>query len=156
MKLKFAIASALVALGLASPAFAASPYGQRDDFVPQRHVQWQLIGSGEVSFRQENDTYRVPGFQRFRQIMVCAYRAPVRLLDLDVRYRNGGVQDLNVRDVLQPNTCTRAIDLRGVRRDIQAVSIDYRTISGGRVGYGWDDRRFGRHGATALVRIYAR
>ncbi len=150
MKLKFAIAGALFALGLASPAFAASPY--HDDFVPQRHVQWKLIGSGEVSHRAENDTFRVPGFQKFRQIMVCAYRAPVRLFDLDVRYHNGGTQDLNVRDTLQPNSCTRAIDLRGFRRDIQAVSIDYRTVNFGRVGF--DDRRFGRR--SALVRIYAR
>lgn len=167
MKFKFAIAGALLALGLASPAFADSydhrgdgaRYDDRgrDDYVPQRHAQWQLIGSGEVSFRPENDRYRVPGFQRFRQIMVCAYRAPVRLLDLDVRYQNGSVQDLNVRDVLQPNSCTRAIDLRGFRRDLELVSIDYKTVGFGRVGFDdrWGDRRHGRHN-EALVRIYAR
>lgn len=169
MKIKFAIAGALLALGLATPAFADSyddhrPRDSRfddrgrDDFVPGRHRQWQLIGSGEVSFRPENDRYRVPGAQRYRQIMVCAYRAPVRLLDLDVQYQNGGVQDLNVRDVLQPNSCTRAIDLRGFRRDLQLVSIDYRTVGFGRVGFddGWGDRRHGRDNQTAIVRIYAR
>lgn len=189
MKVKFAIAGALLALGLATPAFADSyDYGPRDgrfddrgrdarfddrgrdgrfddrgrdDFVPGQYRPWQLIGTGEASYRVENDTFRVPGFQRFRQIMVCAYRAPVRLYDLDVRYFNGGTQDMNVRDTLQPNTCTRAIDLRGFRRDIQSVSIDYRTAGFGRAGfedrYEWGDRRHGgRHGATALVRIYAR
>lgn len=182
MKLKLAIAGAVLALGLASPALADSPRDGRDydrsgdyndrwnndgdhgrwnddddrrrgDFHHSR--EWQLVGSAEVAFRPENDTFYLRGHRRYREVMVCAYRAPVRVFDLDVRYRHGRTQDLNVRDTLRPNSCTRAIDLRGFSRDVEAVSIDYRTERFGRVG--WDDRRWGgRFGPTALVRVYAR
>ena len=150
MNIKLALAGALLAFGFATPAFAA-PYGPQPSPVAYpnfRHAQWELIGTRDVSFRADRDTIFARGNDRYRQVMVCVYRQPVRVLDLDVRFANGGHQDLSVRNVIGAGQCTRAIDLNGQRRDIRSVSIAYKTIPGFRFG--------GRFGQSALVRVYAR
>lgn len=160
MKLKRTLAGALLATTLASPAFAypsnfpqASPAAY-SDFRP---AAWNLIGTRDVSFRAERDIIPVRGNDRSRQIMICVYKQPVRLLDADVRFANGGHQDLNVRNIIGAGQCTRAIDLQGNRRDIRMISLSYKTATGAR----FDDRghrgeRFGGFGQNAQVRIYAR
>ena len=54
--------------------------------------------------------------------------APLRLRDFDIRFANGGRQDVNTRAVLPAGTCTRAVDLRGNRRDIDSVRLRYEPI----------------------------
>jgi hypothetical protein len=51
--------------------------------------------------------------------------APLRLRDFDIRFANGGRQDVNTRAVLPAGRCTRAIDLRGNSRDIDSVRLRY-------------------------------
>jgi hypothetical protein len=149
MKLKFALAGALLALGLANPALAAPGYGPHPAaYNGHRQAAWELIGAREVSFRAERDTIFAQGRDRHRQVMICVYRAPVRMLDVDVRFKNGGRQDLAVRDVIGAGQCTRAIDLKGKRRDIQSVSLSYKTIA--------NFRPHNRFPSTAVVRVYAR
>ncbi len=135
MKLKLLLAGVLLTLGLAAPASAHIPHhgGQ----------SWQLIGTRDVRNHAEHDTIRAYGHAHYRQIKLCVYRKPVRLYDLDVVFHNGGHQDLGVRNVLYPGQCTRAIDLRGSRRDIRFVTMAYETLG----------RHFGRH---AVVQVYAR
>jgi hypothetical protein len=142
MKLKLALAGALLALGLAAPAMAHG-YGPVAHY-PGGYASWELIGTRNVSFRIERDTIFAHGHDGHRQIKVCAYRQPVRLFDLDVRFRNGGHQDVPVRAVLYPGQCTRAIDLVGHRRDIRTVSFVYRSLPGF------------RHYRPAVVQVFAR
>lgn len=145
MKLKLAFAAALVALGMASPAMAhGGGYGPAS--YGHRHSAWELIGTRQVNFRTERDTVFAHGHERYRQIMVCAYRRPVRLYDLDVRFGNGMRQDVPVRAVLDAGQCTRAIDLFGRHRDIRSVSFIYRSL-----GRGW-----GYHHGPAVVQVFAR
>jgi len=152
MKLKLALAGALLTFGLATPALAApgGGYGpQPAAYHGHRQAAWELIGSQSVSLRKERDTIFARGNDRHRQIMICVYRAPVRMFDVDVRFKNGGHQDANVRQTFRAGTCTRAIDLKGNRRDIKTVSMAYKTIPGFKFG----PRGFGQ---TAVVRVYAR
>ena len=140
MKVKLAIASVLLTLGLAVPA-SAVPYGPGPGHGGWQ--QWRLLGSREVAHVGDRDSIFTPGFQQFKQMKLCAYRRPVRLYDLDVVFRNGGHQDVSVRRILNPGECTRAIDLYGNRRDIQRVSMVYRTLG------------FPR-GPRAVVQVFAR
>lgn len=135
MKLKLIVAGVLLTLGLAAPASARH-------WNPGPHG-WQLIGTRDVRNHAEHDTIPAYGHARFGQVKLCVYRKPVRLYDLDVVFHNGGHQDLGVRNVLYPGQCTRAIDLRGHRRDIRLVTMAYETLG----------RHFGRH---AVVQVYAR
>ena len=113
MNLKACILGAVVALAAtAGPAFA-----------------WDLIGTRDVRDRTERDTIGVEGPRQFERIRLCVYRQPVHFIDLDVRFANGGHQDVSVRQRINPGECTRAIDLNGDDRNIASVSMVYEETS---------------------------
>lgn len=113
-----ALAVAGGALLAATPAAAQFYFGN----------QWRVIGYKTVN-GHDTDTIRVRGDHRFRQVKVCAYGAPVRMRDLDIRFANGKRQDVNVRSWLAEGTCTRNIDLKGNRRDIANIVMKYDPIA---------------------------
>jgi hypothetical protein len=88
---------------------------------------WRTVAYRQVDGR-DTDTINLRGHIRERAIRVCALRQPLNLRDFDIRYQNGGHQDVNTRAVLRPGTCTRAIDLRGRNRDIRSVRLRYAPI----------------------------
>jgi hypothetical protein len=112
-------AAAVSAVALATPADA-----QRFD------AHWRTVGYTQVQGR-DNDTVRVPGTARYRQMRVCVFNGPIRMRDLDVRYRNGGHQDVAVRTLMRAGSCTRNIDLAGNRRDVTAVRLKYTPLARG-------------------------
>ena len=88
---------------------------------------WRTIGYTRVDGR-DSDTIRLPGFTRQRAVRLCAMNAPLHLRDFDIRFANGGRQDVNTRATLPAGRCTRAVDLKGNRRDIEAVRLRYEPI----------------------------
>jgi hypothetical protein len=125
MNLKVFAASAFLALAAASPAFA-----------------WTQVGARDVRDRTERDTIALNGHRQFERIKLCVYRNPVHFLDLDVRFQNGGHQDVSLRQRINPGECTRVIDLVGDDRDITTISMLYEETS-----Y--------RRRAHATVRVFA-
>jgi hypothetical protein len=133
-KVKVLLAGAVMALGTAfstAPALAWPGSG------------WTLLGTRVVSDRMDSDVISVPGRARYAQIKICVYRNPIRVYDIDVRYRNGDNQDISVRHRLRAGQCTRNIDLDGRRRDIRSIRMMYEETSWGR-------------GRTATVRVFGR
>lgn len=125
MKAKFiALGVFLAAAAAASPASA-----------------WTRVGVREVRDHTERDTIAVQGHRQFNRIKLCVARNPVHFYDLDIRFRNGGHQDVSVRERVGPGQCTRAIDLVGEDRDIVTISMVYEETS------------FRRR--TATVRVFA-
>lgn len=110
--------------------------------TPEPASAWTQIGVRDVRDRTERDTIVVEGPRQFERIRLCVYRRPVHFLDVDVRFANGGHQDVSVRQRINPGECTRAIDLNGDDRNIAAVSMLYEETS-------W------RRGAHATVRLFA-
>jgi hypothetical protein len=90
---------------------------------------WTQIGARDVSDRTERDTIVVEGPRQFERIKLCVYRQPVHFIDVDVHYANGGHQDVDVRQRINPGDCTRAIDLTGDDRNITSVSMVYEETS---------------------------
>ena len=88
---------------------------------------WRTIGYTRVDGR-DSDTIRLPGVTRQREIRLCSMNQPLRLRDFDIRFANGRMQDVNTRAVLPAGRCTRAVDRRGNRRDIDAVRLRYEPI----------------------------
>jgi hypothetical protein len=118
----------ILILGLATAAAtltATVPAGAQQWRWDERG--WRTIGYTQVDGR-DSDTIRLPGVTRQREIRLCAINAPLRLRDFDIRFANGGRQDVNARAVLPAGRCTRAVDLRGNRRDIEAVRLRYEPI----------------------------
>jgi hypothetical protein len=102
---------------------------------------WTQLGAREVRDRTDRDVIVVQGPRQFERIKLCVYRNPVHFYDLDVFYANGGHQDVNVRERINPGQCTRAIDLNGGDRNITRVAMVYEETS-------WGPRR------TATVRLF--
>ena len=102
---------------------------------------WTQIGVREVRDRTDRDVIHVEGPRRFERIKLCVYRSPVHFYDVDVFFRNGGHQDVSVRQRINPGECTRAIDLNGDDRNITRVAMVYEETS------------FRRR--TATVRLFA-
>lgn len=90
---------------------------------------WTQVGVREVRDRTERDTIVVEGHRQFDRIKLCVARNPINIYDLDVRFRNGGHQDVSVRERINPGQCTRAIDLVGQDRDITTISMVYEETS---------------------------
>lgn len=94
---------------------------------------WRLLGEREVSDRVDRDVIAVRGDRRFNQIRICVGRNRIRIYDLDVRFRNGGNQDVNLRAVIPAGGCSRNIALQGRGgRDITTVAFTYEAASLGR------------------------
>ena len=91
---------------------------------------WRTVAYTTVNGR-DSDSIKVPGTARYRQMRVCVYNGPIRMRDLDVRYRNGARQDIGVRQLMRAGTCTRNIDLAGNRRDVTRVRLKYAPLARG-------------------------
>jgi hypothetical protein len=124
----------LTAAILAATSIGASPA------TAQRG--WTLIGSKTVDGARDRDVIAVRGAQRFTQIKLCTVNRPIRLNDFSVRFANGGQQDIATRSIIERGSCTRNVDLKGNRRDIQSVMLSYQRAN---VGF-----------LPPLVRVYAR
>jgi hypothetical protein len=112
------------AAGAATLATAAPADAQR------WRNNWHTVGYTQVQGR-DSDTVRLPGTARYRQLRVCVFNGPIHMRDLDVRYRNGGHQDVAVRNLMRAGTCSRNIDLAGNRREVTAVRIKYAPLARG-------------------------
>ena len=121
MKRTLILAAATAAASFVAAAPAAAQQWRWDE------RGWRTIGYTRIDGR-DSDTINLPGFTRQRAIRLCAMNQPLHLRDFDVRFANGGRQDVNTRAVLRAGTCTRAIDLRGNRRDIASIRLRYEPI----------------------------
>ena len=102
---------------------------------------WRTIAVKRVDGR-DTDTIYLPGRTRQSAVRVCAMNAPLRLRDFQIRFENGRRQDVATRAVVGASTCTRAVDLRGNRRDIDRIRLRYEPIL--------------RHAVRPLVRVQVR
>lgn len=112
------IAVSLAALG-AAPA-AAQHWGN-----------WRTIAYKTVNGGTDVDRFSVGGGQRWHQLRLCVFNAPLRMRDFDVRFDNGQHQDVSVRQRIGTGQCTRNIDLAGNRRNIRWVRLKYEPIARG-------------------------
>jgi hypothetical protein len=122
MKRNFILAAAGAAATLVAIAPASAQQWRWDE------RGWRTIGYTRVDGR-DSDTIALPGRTRQSAIRLCAMNQPLHLRDFDIRFANGGRQDVNTRAVLRAGTCTRAVDLRGNRRDIASVRLRYQPIA---------------------------
>lgn len=89
---------------------------------------WRTIAYKTVASGTDRDIINVRGDRRYRQVRLCAFNAPIRMRDFDIRFDNGGRQDVRVRQRIGAGTCTRNIDLEGNRRDIERIRLIYERL----------------------------
>ncbi len=92
-------------------------------------LAWDEVATREVTDRYDVDVVRLPGAQKFARVKVCVYGNPVHFYDFDIFFRNGGHQDVSVRARINAGECTRVIDLKGGRRNIDSIKFKYEETS---------------------------
>lgn len=113
--MKMTLAAAVAGLSLiatAAPAFA-----------------WDQIATREVTDRYDVDVVNLPGDRLFSRVKVCVLHNPVHFYDFDIFFRKGGHQDVSVRSRINAGECTRVIDLKGGRRNIDRIKFKYEETS---------------------------
>lgn len=129
---KLATAFAFLALAAAAPSAA--------------QAQWILLGSKNVSLSGDHDVVSAAGEGTFSRIRVCVRQRAVHFQDLDVVFGNGVRQDLQIRSVIGPGDCSRAIDIRGDDRLIRRVEMTYQSVNPYGTGAAF--------GPEAIVEVY--
>jgi hypothetical protein len=114
-------------LGTAAAAAAIAAAAPAD---AQRWNNWRTIAVETVDGR-DTDSIRVPGTARYRRMRVCVFGGPIQMRDVDVRFRNGGHQDIGTRSLMRAGTCTRNLDLRGATRHVAEVRLKYAPLARG-------------------------
>jgi hypothetical protein len=124
-------------IAAAGAAFASIPAASASP-----GTRWPTVATTTLD-RSGTDNIYFPGRQSYRAIKLCVARAPLRLRNVRIYYRNGGKHDAAGRQWLNPGSCTLRMDLRGRGRD--------RDITRVRLNYD----PFGRDGRNPVVRISA-
>ena len=87
---------------------------------------WENLGSKEVKDRSEQDTWHIGGGKgQFRKIKITVQKKAVRFYRLEVKFENGQVQNIELRNVIGAGGSTRVIDLIGTDRRIDKVDVWY-------------------------------
>lgn len=121
--------SYLLALGAFALSFLASLTPAQAQRPPANN--WRLLAFKTVGAGTDRDTIHVRSNSRYRQIQLCAFNAPLRMNDFNVRFDNGRRQDVRVRSRINAGTCTRAIALTNAPRRIARVDLTYQRIQRG-------------------------
>jgi hypothetical protein len=88
--------------------------------------RWEELGCQKVGFLEGRDVIRVGRKEgTFRALKLSVRGNNLRLDRLRVLYSNGRTEDLVVRSVIPEGVETRAIDLTGRHRGIEAIELRY-------------------------------
>ncbi len=89
-------------------------------------ARWEDLGCQRVGLIDDKDVIRVGLDEgRFRAIKLTAEGNKVRLVRVRIVYGNGQADDFSVRAVIPEGSETQPIDLRGNRRGIDRIELNY-------------------------------
>ncbi|WP_159979901.1 MULTISPECIES: hypothetical protein [unclassified Novosphingobium] len=105
----------------------------RPPLKPQpQPAQWRLLAFKTVGAGTDRDTINVARKERYRSIQLCAYNAPIHLMDFSVRFDSGQRQDVRVRSRIAAGSCTRAVQLAGnAARRVTRIDLTYQRMQRG-------------------------
>lgn len=98
----------------------------------RRNNRWEYLGQSNVDGRRDHDTIRVNARGAFRSIQLEVRGGEIEFQRIVIHFENGADTDVAIRDRIQANSRTRAIDLPGDQRRIRSVEIWYGKDNWGR------------------------
>lgn len=105
---------------------------------------WKLLGTRTVNWAVDHDEIIVTGEEGdFEAIQIKVFRAPVHFRSVKVHFRNGGTQEIELREVIPAGGQSRVIDLNGAERIITRIAF-------------WYDTARPAGGGRAVVKVYGR
>ncbi|MEO6315574.1 MAG: hypothetical protein ABIU63_16195 [Chitinophagaceae bacterium] len=92
-----------------------------------QQAKWFYIATTEVRLSGERDVVNLNSRDIFRAIKFNVTRNALEVFDLSVVFDNGRAQKFTVRNIFQPGTGSRVLDLPGNKRRIRSLVFTYRT-----------------------------
>jgi hypothetical protein len=89
------------------------------------------LGSTHVNGQQDHDTIHVKNGGSFRALQIRVGGSAVHFNRIIVRYWNGQLEQISVRDVIPAGGSSRDINLPGTRRVISTIGFWYEKASWG-------------------------
>jgi hypothetical protein len=87
---------------------------------------WVMLGTAHVDGSVDHDNIKVgKGEGPFREIQLRVRDGGIEFQRVIVHYGNGASDEIPVRQVIRAGGQTRAIDLRGERRNIKSLELFY-------------------------------
>lgn len=107
-------------IGTAALNAAAAPADARVSFG------WKTISESLVA-PGTSDSVSLRRTDRYSQLRLCVANAPLRLREIDVRYRNGKTKYM-AGERIDDGDCGARIDLSGSRRDVSRIKLRYKAV----------------------------
>lgn len=102
--------------------------------------KWELLGARQVTDKVDHDTIPVTAKEgKFTKLQLKVIGAAVQFRSMKVNFGNGEVQNVELKDVIQPGKTSRVIDVQGAERTIKSVDFVY------------DAQTLGQKGATVRL-----
>ncbi len=89
---------------------------------------WHKIGESTVNFQTERNEISVLGSDRFASIKFKVTEAPIELLDLEVYFETGDIQNIKVNTNVKAPGESKEIMLNGGERNLKKVVFIYKTL----------------------------
>lgn len=89
---------------------------------------WHKIGKTTVDFKKDRDEIIVLGANRFASIKFKVTDAPIDLISLEVYYKSGDKQDIQVNMHIKAPGVSGVIPLNGGERTLKKIVFIYKTL----------------------------
>ena len=90
--------------------------------------RWEHLGTKKVTHKVDHDVIVVTAAEGvFTKLKFKVLISPVHIMDMKVHFRNGQVQDIQLRQLIPAGGQSRVIDLAGNKRFIKKVTFFYKT-----------------------------
>jgi hypothetical protein len=103
-------------------------HAQHPTVVVSDKTGWHKIAETTVSFKKESEEIIVLGADKFASIKLKVKDAPIDLVNLDIYFKDGKKQHVNIAMPIKTEGETRVIDIDGGERDIKKVEFVYKTL----------------------------
>lgn len=85
---------------------------------------WDTLAVTTVQAGSSSGQLGIRSYEQYDWLRICT-SAPIRLRDLRIGFYNGDRQDVTLGTAVPGGSCTSAIDLKGVQRNIEKVRVRY-------------------------------
>lgn len=88
--------------------------------------KWERLGTRTGDWKMDHDEILVTGFEgKFSALKVKVLQGSLNMHKMVVHFRNGGTQDIDLRNTFKPGSHSRVINLDGDDRVIRKVEFWY-------------------------------
>ena len=85
---------------------------------------WDTLAVTTVQAGSSSGQLGIRSYEQYDWLRICS-TAPIKLRDLRIGFYNGDRQDVALAAAVAGGSCTTAIDLKGVQRNIEKVRVRY-------------------------------